>query len=61
MLAGPARATHIVGGELELTHTTGTTYTLALNLYFDAVNGDASLIDASLTASIFDRLPTAAC
>ena len=55
LLAGPARATHLVGGELELTHVAGTTYTLALNLYFDAYNGDPSLIDASLTASFFDK------
>ena len=55
LLAGPARASHIVGGELELTHTTGTSYTLVLNLYFDAVHGDLSLIDANLTASFFDK------
>lgn len=55
LLAVPARATHIVGGELELTHGTGESYTLTLNLYFDAVNGDASLINANLTASIFDK------
>ena len=55
LLAGPARATHIVGGELVLTHTTGTAYTLVLNLYFDAFNGDPSLIDANLTASFFDK------
>ena len=55
LLALPARATHIVGGELELKHLTGTSYSLVLNLYFDAYNGDPSLIDASLTASIFDK------
>src|SRR6476469_8011783 len=55
LLIVPAHATHIVGGELELTHGTGESYTLTLNLYFDAVNGDASLINANLTASIFDK------
>ena len=55
LLAGQARATHIVGGELELTHTTGQSYILTLNLYFDAVNGAADLITGSLTASIFDK------
>ena len=55
LLAGRARATHIVGGELELTHTTGQTYILTLNLYFDAVNGTADLITGSVTASIFDK------
>ena len=55
LLAGPARATHIVGGEMELVHNAGESYTLLLNLYFDAVNGSASALDADLTASIFDK------
>ena len=29
-----------MGGELELRHKSGNTYTLSLNLYFDAINGD---------------------
>ena len=54
LLAGRARASHIVGGELELTHTTGPAYVLTLNLYFD--NAAASdLIMGSITASIFDK------
>jgi gliding motility-associated-like protein len=55
MLAGPARATHIVGGEMELVHGTGESYTLILNLYFDAYYGSPSALDADLTASIFDK------
>ncbi|GAC1373267.1 MAG: hypothetical protein NVS3B25_02800 [Hymenobacter sp.] len=55
VLAGPARATHIVGGEMELVHNTGDSYTLLLNLYFDAVNGNAAALDADLTASIFEK------
>ena len=55
LLAGPARATHIVGGEMELVHNSGNSYTLLLNLYFDAVNGSPSALDADLTASIFDK------
>jgi gliding motility-associated-like protein len=55
LLAGPARATHIVGGEMELVHGTGESYTLILNLYFDAYNGSPSALDADLTASIFDK------
>ncbi|MBF9140622.1 T9SS type B sorting domain-containing protein [Hymenobacter properus] len=55
LLAGPARATHIVGGEMELVHNTGDSYTLVLNLYFDAVYGSASALDADLTASIFEK------
>ena len=55
LLAGSARATHIVGGEMELVHNSGDSYTLLVNLYFDAANGNASALDADLTASIFDK------
>ncbi|MDO7852163.1 T9SS type B sorting domain-containing protein [Hymenobacter convexus] len=55
LLAGPAWATHIVGGEMELVHNAGDSYTLQLNLYFDAVYGSASALDADLTASIFEK------
>ncbi|MBJ6109242.1 gliding motility-associated C-terminal domain-containing protein [Hymenobacter sp. BT523] len=54
-MARPAQATHIVGGEMELVHNSGETYTLLLNLYFDAANGSASALDADLTASIFEK------
>ena len=48
-----ASATHIVGGELDLRHKTGNTYTLTLNLYFDAVTGDVGAIRPTLPAGIF--------
>ncbi len=51
----PAHATHIVGGEMELVHQTSESYTLNLNLYFDAVNGNIGALDNDLTASIFDK------
>ncbi len=54
-----ARATHIVGGEMELTHQAGESYTLVLNLYFDAANGNPGALDADLTASIFDKATNA--
>jgi len=54
-LARPAAATHIVGGEMELVHNAGESYTLILNLYFDAANGSASALDADLTASIYEK------
>ncbi|MBD2767513.1 gliding motility-associated C-terminal domain-containing protein [Hymenobacter sp. BT664] len=50
-----AAATHIVGGELDLRYRTGSTYTLSLNLYFDAINGSAGALDQQLTASIFSK------
>ena len=52
-----AWATHIVGGELQLTlkDSRSYTYTLALNLYFDVVNGQTGAEDASVNVSIFSR------
>ena len=55
MLAGPAWATHIVGGEMDLLHKTSSTYTLTLTLYFDAINGDPAALDQNLTAGIFEK------
>ena len=53
--AGPAWATHIVGGELDLQFVQGDTYQLSMNLYFDAINGSPGALDADLTAGIFDK------
>jgi gliding motility-associated-like protein len=53
--AGPAGATHIVGGELDLQHVQNDTYQLSMNLYFDAINGSPNALDAQLTAGIFDK------
>ena len=53
LLPQTAAATHIVGGELDLQHRSGTTYTLTLNLYFDAVYGDVGAIRPTLPAGIF--------
>ena len=56
LLSAPAaRATHIVGGELDLQYQRGDTYQLTLNLYFDAVNGSPGALDNDLTAGIFDK------
>jgi hypothetical protein len=53
--ASAARATHIVGGEMDLQYLRGNTYQLTLNLYFDAVKGSPGALDNELTASIFDK------
>ncbi|TGE24526.1 gliding motility-associated C-terminal domain-containing protein [Hymenobacter aquaticus] len=53
--AGPARATHIVGGELDLQHQSGSRYRINLNLYFDAVYGNPGALDNTLTVSIFEK------
>ncbi|GAB3575093.1 hypothetical protein GCM10027578_38720 [Spirosoma luteolum] len=51
-------ATHIVGGELELQRLTSTgtaTHRINMNLYFDAVNGNAGANDATVTVFIFRK------
>ncbi|WP_375416191.1 gliding motility-associated C-terminal domain-containing protein [uncultured Hymenobacter sp.] len=55
LAAGPAAATHIVGGELDLQYVQNNDYRLSLNLYFDAVNGQPGALDNALTASIFEK------
>lgn len=54
-LGRSARATHIVGGEMDLQYRSGSSYALTLNLYFDALNGNIGALDTALTVSIFDR------
>ncbi|TGE13902.1 gliding motility-associated C-terminal domain-containing protein [Hymenobacter elongatus] len=51
---GAARATHIVGGELDLQYEFGSRYRINLNLYFDAVYGNPGALDNNLTISIFE-------
>jgi gliding motility-associated-like protein len=50
------RATHIVGGELNLQYT-GRSYqfTLSLNLYFDEVNGERDVEDAEIFVAAFSK------
>lgn len=51
------QATHIVGGELELSFKTGSnyTYTLALNLYFDVINGEPGAEDEVANVVIYSK------
>ena len=56
LLAAPAAwATHIVGGELDVQHQSGSSYRLTLTLYFDAINGNPAALDSVLVAGIFDK------
>lgn len=57
LLALPFRlaATHIVGGELEMTHRQGTTYQLRLIQYFDAVNGNPGALDQDARIDIYTK------
>ncbi len=57
-LALTARATHIVGGELELQYrgaNAATTHQINLNLYFDNLNGNPNAKDQSIIVAIFRK------
>src|SRR5690606_11678583 len=53
--AFPVAASHIVGGEFELIHISGSRYRVNLILYFDKKNGSAGARDASVDARIFRK------
>jgi len=58
LLAIPARATHIVGGELEMQYVANRgafPYEISLNLYFDALNGSPGALDNTVMVSIFSK------
>lgn len=50
-----AGASHIVGGEFELLHISGSTYRLNLIIYFDKINGATGAKDQTATVSIFRK------
>ncbi len=50
-----AGASHIVGGEFELIHVSGSTYRLNLIIYFDNINGAVGAKDETATVSIFRK------
>ncbi|TAF34971.1 MAG: gliding motility-associated C-terminal domain-containing protein [Cytophagales bacterium] len=54
-----ARATHIVGGEIEMTYISGNRYKVCLYMYFDAVNGNPAAIDPTVTVNIFRKIDNA--
>lgn len=49
------KATHIVGGELQLRYKSGNLYEFILNLYFDEANGNPGAKDNTLKVSIFSK------
>ncbi len=58
LLTVPARATHIVGGELSLQvlkNNPGATHQLTLNLYFDALRGNRGAIDPTVTVNVYRK------
>ncbi|HEY5824843.1 MAG TPA: hypothetical protein VIT44_10780, partial [Cyclobacteriaceae bacterium] len=55
LIALPLLASHIVGGEFELLHVTGSTYRLNLIIYFDKINGLEGAKDLNASATIFRK------
>lgn len=53
--AFPVAASHIVGGEFEIVHISGTRYRINLILYFDELNGSLGARDPSVDARIFRK------
>lgn len=53
--AFPVVASHIVGGEFEMIHLSGTRYRVNLILYFDELNGSIGARDPSVDARIFRK------
>ena len=48
-----ATATHIVGGEFQMTHVSADIYKLDLIIYFDMINGNPGARDYEISARIF--------
>lgn len=55
LISFPLVASHIVGGEFELIHISGSTYRLNLIIYFDQINGAAGAKDPNVTVTIYRK------
>jgi CHU_C Type IX secretion signal domain len=55
LIVFPLMASHIVGGEFELLHISGSTYRLNMILYFDKINGNPQAKDQSVEVSIYRK------
>jgi len=55
LIAFPAMASHIVGGEFELLYVSGNTYQVNMILYFDRLHGNPQALDLSATAVIYRK------
>ncbi len=53
--AAPAIGSHIVGGEFEIVHISGSSYRVNLILYFDVLNGNLGARDPGFMTSIFRK------
>ncbi len=55
LIAIPVVASHIVGGEFELIHISGSQYRLNLIIYFDKVNGNPGAKDLAPVVAIYRK------
>ncbi len=55
LIAFPVMASHIVGGEFELLHISGSTYRLNLIIYFDKINGAVGAKDPNANVQIYRK------
>jgi hypothetical protein len=55
LTALPVMASHIVGGEFELLHVSGSTYRLNLIVYFDLIKGTSGARDEDADVSIYSK------
>ncbi|MFM8833778.1 MAG: hypothetical protein ACKOEV_09135, partial [Cytophagales bacterium] len=55
LISFPVMASHIVGGEFELVHISGSTYRLSVILYFDKINGTPGAKDFNILATIYRK------
>ena len=53
--AADLQATHIVGGEFEMSHLSGNNYRLKLRIYFDNINGNAAAEDLNALVHIYRK------
>src|SRR6267378_1863325 len=55
LIVFPLMASHIVGGEFELLHISGSLYQLNLIIYFDQLHGSEGAKDYNITATIYRK------
>ncbi len=55
LISLPCYATHIVGGEIEFRHISGSSYELSLIVYFDELLGNPQALDTEVDVSLFNR------
>jgi len=55
-LFSPAKATHIVGGDIEVQSLGSNNFQVTLTLFFDCINGSPAAFDPSITIGVYDKV-----